>query len=74
MKCFCCFKDLKSMFGTDDCISDGTSLTFQGGYGSIFDGDYGKIYICDSCVESRVDTIFKFDGNYILEHWSQSDN
>ena len=70
VKCFCCFKDLRTLFDSDDSISEGTSLKFIGNYGSRFDGDYGKIYICDGCVDSRVGTIFYFDGNYIDEHYA----
>ena len=72
VKCFCCFKDLRTLFDSDDCISEGTSLKFIGNYGSRFDGDYGKIYICDGCVDSRVNTVFSFKGNYIEEHELQN--
>lgn len=70
IKCFCCFKELKTAFGSSDNIIAGTSLKFEGNYGSDYDCDYGTIYICDSCVASRVGTIFYFDGNYMDEHYA----
>jgi hypothetical protein len=56
--CFTCFKELDRLYNSNDVIDCGTSLNFVGNYGSIFDGFYGRIYICDSCIDSRIGTYF----------------
>jgi len=55
--CFVCFKELECLFKSDDNIYKGTSLDFVGNYGSEYDMTFSRIYICDSCVSSRVGTI-----------------
>jgi len=56
--CFVCFKKLDILFESYDNVDRGTSLDFVGNYGSEYDMNFGRIYICDSCVSSRVGTVF----------------
>lgn len=66
MKCFVCFKNMKYLISPEhENVDGGVGFKFNAHYGSCHDGYYGRIYICDSCIDSRINTVFIPDGNWI---------
>lgn len=72
--CFVCNKEM--MLGWHCEMSDkekkenpcdGVDANIAAGYGSRHDGMYGKIYVCDDCLQDRIDRVVDA-GDYLDEY------
>lgn len=53
--CFCCGKQISYIQDIGLAVDGAIDITIYGGYGSIFDLSIMKIWICDDCIEERME-------------------